>query len=1469
MPIEKIELLYSKLEDISKEKGIPVVDKETFISNMQNPDKVKKLRNNLKNLGYPVVDENTFIENMKLGEKPIEQTKPYTEEELKMARGEVFVPNATVVGTDPLDPMTPTRGKQQMVELGKRVAQKPTDKTDMYAVTSTPLDDEEKDVLERVQRKYPEKLQQFKEMYKTTSGSLEIASDRFIQPFETAWQGVVNIINNAKGRKLTEQEKEDLADKIAYWSALNNAGQDLKGSEKVLDVISNIFIKAVPMLGTRFLGKAAFSTAALQGGLQRLGTEAKIDSADILKAGANGLSAYISMKVVPNLKIDPVAQRSVMANLSTALTNAGKLSIDAGVDQITNGLVNMIENIGVDDESKRKFFDGAMESFLLNSINAGASYVQLKNAVIGNEKLTTKNLKKYRDRLLEKIQELESKQEIKPEKDKIQQEQKTIEKPQEVEEVAVKPEEIKEQAPPDTFKTQEEKIKTLDAEELAIKDIDENTRVEIGSSLKDFIDDYMGHTKTYNDAIEAQRTQENKPYQEEPLEMTKEQRDALNNEFKLSDVKDYIDELKEIIAMKDKLSSKDLQRALDIVNKIIDTSNNRKRIVIGENKLEKLKETIEKRLEIENNKNARQITKTISKDIKMLNVIDALSTNKENIQDMVSGNKPINANEIEDLMDGITQRTDIDDDTSVSHVIGDVTHIISQDTIKMIKEMDGKNITTIKSIKHLRALEEVVNALSKANITMINEKQREAFGDIPTLRKQAVEDINDMAYLKNEVNNVNIALKLVEKFHNQIIKPDVVGLMLTGKDNNAIKKIFVDDIMKGLRDEYQTRFDADNYVKGNTDEILYRWMMQDPTIKSALANTPSDIKQEVTIGGKKVTMTLSEQMVITALAMNYNSYENLIRGGISIESLNKGKEKTLKITEEELSDIIDNVKSYENGRYFNAVKTALDVFDNIIYPKMNNVEEILRGKKLKYEQNYFPKEHPDSSKTTAQSARKRINKQNLESAKYFQDRVDTTEPLLIRDFSTVFGGALKDTTAIIGRSIPATRAKMFLTRTFKKAVTSQQGTASDLLNYFDQRIAVLEGENKLSDSVVANLIGTITSRVVKSVLALKVFTAMKAAISGIMVDTVAYKYGFEKGELNIASGIKNLSKNPKLYKEAIQEIDKYSPILHYRMLGESDATINEFMNNASINKLKRLLGGLDKYTMWGIRQGDNSVTVSTFMNVKQALKNKGYSGEELMRKTAEITEKIIEETQPSSLAPMKVNLAKDSAGQWFTLFQSGQMANYNNVVYELTKLKTKFKQGTASAKDYQRAGKTLATFAIGMPIGMLLIEYLKKLSKGEDVKVTPRRFLADYLVSSSQGMPITGDFGAVPMSVLADVIDPYNPRKQLSNYNKMPGAIGIMFDRVGKFQRKANAKNAGKMLDTLFGVGVEGAEQNINIMIKAFNDELGKLSFELEEDLATQMEYQEKVDKKNMKEFEEENNEEELDKLLKKLSEEE
>lgn len=380
MPIDKIDSLYANLEAISKNKGIPLVDKETFIKNMQIPEKVKKLRTDLSNMGYQVVDENTFIENMKIEEqktqevKTVEQTKPYTEEELKMARGEVFVPNATVVGTDPLDPMTPTRGKQQMIELSKKVAQKPVDKTDMYAVTKKELTTDEIDIQNRVKQKTPKYYEQYKQMMQSSEGSVKTNLKGYQEIIEQLYTGLENITRNITGEEMLDVQKEQLADRIADWNGRAAAFAELykEGNvgEKISGALSQFAPMVVQLIATRSLGRYGLTVGALSSGLTTASRDVDIDLADALNIAANAGAGYLQMKFTPSIKVTDTIPKI-----------AGKFTVDTFVDQSANIILNQIYNLKeIPDEEKRNAFDGWLQTFAMNSIANGISIAEIKDA---------------------------------------------------------------------------------------------------------------------------------------------------------------------------------------------------------------------------------------------------------------------------------------------------------------------------------------------------------------------------------------------------------------------------------------------------------------------------------------------------------------------------------------------------------------------------------------------------------------------------------------------------------------------------------------------------------------------------------------------------------------------------------------------------------------------------------------------------------------------------------------------------------------------------------------------------------------------------------------------------------------------------------------------------------------------------------------------------------------------------------
>lgn len=393
-----------------------------------------------------------------------------------------------------------------------------------------------------------------------------------------------------------------------------------------------------------------------------------------------------------------------------------------------------------------------------------------------------------------------------------------------------------------------------------------------------------------------------------------------------------------------------------------------------------------------------------------------------------------------------------------------------------------------------------------------------------------------------------------------------------------------------------------------------------------------------------------------------------------IAEIEKGHEEIIERGKMQMAEIKNNIESIiSKDQYLQDwVDCSKEYFDVYSKNAINDVTMKRYSMKKAGVENYFPI-HTDSNYLAKGKEGKGSRAVNLENSGFMQDRVKSTKPIYLEDITNVVNDAISGTGTYVGYLIPQYNYNRILGYTangykenIKDALGKRLGTqAVDYLSRLEKDL--FGGRNGEGTS---RIMSKMRGRVAQGALTLNVPVSMGQAASYFTAAPVV-------GWKNLSKALARGGKNGLPISSADRElINKYSPLLWYRNLGNVSQDIHDASNTGGLyNKINDKTNG---YLLGWIQKADVA-TVGRLWYASQYYVDEKFDLEkgtdEYYKQVAKIFNKVVEETQPNYTVMQRPGAlrSQNEIVKSLTMFSTQRMQNYN-ILYDSIATARKYRQ---------------------------------------------------------------------------------------------------------------------------------------------------------------------------------------------------
>lgn len=487
--------------------------------------------------------------------------------------------------------------------------------------------------------------------------------------------------------------------------------------------------------------------------------------------------------------------------------------------------------------------------------------------------------------------------------------------------------------------------------------------------------------------------------------------------------------------------------------------------------------------------------------------------------------------------------------------------------------------------------------------------------------------------------------------------------------------------------------------------------------------------------------------------------------------------------------------------------------------RLNEATMDVYGIKLANVENYYPiMVARDFLNTPFESIAKDMS---LENSGFMKDRVGGKNPIYLFDASDVARMQIRRVSQYAGL-MPVSRD---FNKIWGKVQTGFRGSlqadvrdkfGSAGLNYIENLMADLNGARRQQETAFGEVLNTLRSNMARASLTLSLRTAMGQAAS---YPAAASVIGWDP--LRKALGH---PKTRQQRQERAELIQKYSPLLWYRMKGYSTTELGDLAGNNS--KFNRLWKKANWATGW--IQGADVLTVGKLWDAAEiyvADHNKSLKRgtDDFYKETAKVFNDIVEKTQPNYTTMQRPDILRNPNAlvRQLTMFMTQRLQNFN-ILYDsvatYSQMKEDLKTGRATQKDVLAARTTMfraissqlvaaATITVFKAFADALLHSLNNY-RDDDKELTPESVsveLLDMYLDSITGNVLGG-------GEVFDVIEKYAFGKTYYGINV--SSISTVADMVTSatkfFDNAAKGIQEGKSAREIWANGGNKLAKNIS-----------------------------------------------------------
>lgn len=451
-------------------------------------------------------------------------------------------------------------------------------------------------------------------------------------------------------------------------------------------------------------------------------------------------------------------------------------------------------------------------------------------------------------------------------------------------------------------------------------------------------------------------------------------------------------------------------------------------------------------------------------------------------------------------------------------------------------------------------------------------------------------------------------------------------------------------------------------------------------------------------------------------------------------------------------NIWDKMGEYEHAW----VQAAQKFFNEFSQNTLNKTTLEVYGYEKATVENYVPI-HTDSAYRTAtfESISKDMS---LENSGFMKERIEGAKnPMYAEGIVDVVSGQI-DKVAKYAAMMPAIRN---FTKVYGKSMAGYTDSVqAELLKkfgtgatkYIENLMADLTGSRYVDGGMLGEYADKLRGNLAASALTLNPRVALGQTAS---YPTAAAVVGWSA----LGKALKDVKENPMLKnnRETLEEIAKYSPLMWLRMQGYFDESVKDMRSSKTIqNKVSKKLNFLTNWieTMDGLTVGQLWFAAQYWVEDNTDLKR---GTEEFMQKSAEMFNKIVEETQPDYTALQRPDILRNpnAVVKQMTMFMTQRLQNVNILFDAVGTYNQTLKDNRAgkATDDQLASAKKSLTLAVSSQLAAaatitafkLVADALMYSMKGyrdDDDELTKESIMSTVLVNSMESLASNFLWGA-------------------------------------------------------------------------------------------------------------------------------
>ena len=614
--------------------------------------------------------------------------------------------------------------------------------------------------------------------------------------------------------------------------------------------------------------------------------------------------------------------------------------------------------------------------------------------------------------------------------------------------------------------------------------------------------------------------------------------------------------------------------------------------------------------------------------------------------------------------------------------------IPDQRTEEAISRLHKRHIADLS----LGEVEGLINALRNIEKQIRDRKRTIDTEDRREVAIQAAESIDDIKQSEG-APATGVAGAWNKLAAMEVLSPERAVRRIVGYNDDSPLMKLAKDLSRGQRDamDYEMRARA----------RFTRWI-NDKEFTERIAGKNAE---KITIEGigpegpTTVEITPAMRISLYLHAKNSQNLRHIAGGGITVpdaELYRKGNSEAwargtkIRITPSQIR-LVASRMSTEEKAFADAVEAY---FNTMSRDAINEVSNKLLGYDLAGIEGYFPI-NTDSDFTKKDFEAIKYDG-TLEGMGFLKERINSAAPVMLEDVTSVLDRSIKQHAKYAGLAIPVRNMNKVLgfNRThfdesgmrisydtsMLKTIRQKWGDAA--VDYVEKLMTDLQNGKGGERSVWGQLLSRSRSRYAGAVLSLNAGVAAKQAAS----------YPTAAAVIGAKPLIRALGSLEKVDTELIA---KYTPLLWYRSLGFSNQELGDIASRGqSLPKFLNWIQGMDIATT-------RRLWLAAEMYVRQEQSGLERGSEAYYQATAEVYNRIIEETQPNYTTMQRPQLlrSQNELTKVLNMFKTQPFQNMNLIMDALGELRARGRalqnEGTAQAREAYLASRKKAARVIG------------------------------------------------------------------------------------------------------------------------------------------------------------------------------